>query len=627
MESIYRFNYNISDLLRDTYKIEECDLVVAKYYLLGFCYELNNIELLNKDVILRSSDIRDQIERAFDLIEKEFPQLNGVFSYLDNDYKMSDRTRYQLLSMITSVNFSKEQWGYAFQDMLFRIYETVGRDREEHTTPQCLNKLGIQLLEPNKGSFYDGTSGLNGTLIEAYAFANEGGSHLELYGQEINSVVWAIGKIRLFMNEIEDANIQLGNTLKAPLFNEGGNQIKRFDTIMMNFPFGLSWNTVASSVEQDTYNRFIFGKPAKSSSEWLFISHIIKSLKEQGKAIAITTSGTLFGSGGAMVRENILVADCIEAVIALPPALFTTTSIPVNMVVINMKKDEELKNKILFINAENMYEIGKRNQKILTEEHIAKIVDIYKNKKVVEEFSVIVNREELEENNLLPNRYLINTEINVDYFGRMKFDKDRLRKLAESTTLGEIGELYRGINLIGENTQDDNGEYKIINLADVKDGKVDIDVLNRYTIKNNARVEAYMVQEGDIIISSRGVSTKICIIPKHEGKVLLSQNFIGIRLKIGNSPEYIKEFLESPLGQFLIGSKQAGTSVITLNPKDLKQIPIELLPLEKQFNIMKDYKKQDMELRNEIEQLQGKIKELKLELYEKMGIRNTFKIL
>ena len=625
MERVLKFNFSVVDLLRSEYRVEELDVIVAKYYLLGYCNLINKTGDITIDTILRSSDIRKEVEKTFALIEDEVSSLNGVFKYLVNDNKISDKAYYQLLSLIKSVNFSKEEWRDAFENMISRTNEATGRAGGETRTPKSLNRLGIRLLEPHIGSFYDGTSGLNSTLIEVNDYESEYGGSLKLYGQEINSIAWAVGKIRLFINGIEDAEVKLGNTLEKPLFTERNNQVKQFDNIMMNFPFGLAWKKEEASIEKDVFNRFIFGKPGRSSSEWLFISHIIKSLKEQGKAIAITTSGTLFrGASDAIVRENIIVSDCIEAVISLPSSLFITTAIPVNMIVININKEEKLKDKILFINAENMYGNLNRTQKTLTEEHIDKIVDVYKKKQVIDEFSVIIHRKDLEESNLLPSRYVIKGEINTDYFGKVKFNKEKLIELKKCKTLGDIGEFYRGINVTGENTQDENGEYKIINLADVKDGEVDIKALARYTIKNNARVEAYRVEEEDIIISIRGTSTKICIIPKHEGKVLLSQNFIGIRIRSDNSPEYVKEFLESPVGQFFISSKQAGTSVITLNLKDLKQIPIVLLSTEEQLSAIKHYKDQDIKLRNEIEHLQNKIKETKLDLYGDMGIRESF---
>lgn len=621
MNNISDFNSNFIDLMRGEFNIRQYDVNATKYYTLGYC---NEIGLLNIDLILRSSDIGKEIEKAFITIEEQVPSLKGVFKQLATFEKITDKTSYQLLSLTRNASFSKEEWKYAFDEILFRIYENLGRYESQSITPKALNHLGIKLLDPDHGSFYDGTCGVNGTLITAHEYKD----NLKLYGQEINPVAWAIGKIRLFINGIEDAEIRLGNTLEKPLFTESNTQVKQFDNIMMNFPFGLSWKIEERCIENDKFNRFLFGKPTKSNSEWLFISHAIKSLNENGKAVVITTSGTLFrGAAEGVVRENVLNSDCIEAVISLPSALFVTTSISVNMIVINMNKSKELKDKILFINAENTYENLNRVQKTLSEEHIDKIVYVYNTKSELDEFSIIVHRKDLEDNNLLPSRYVNKAEIDTDDFGKVKLNKKKLIDLKRCKTLGDISEFYRGINITGDNTQDENGEYKIINLADVQDGKIDIESLTRYTIKNNARIEAYMVEEGDIIISSRGVSIKICIIPKCEDKILLSQNFIGIRLRRNNSPEYVKEFLESPLGQFLISSKQVGTSIISLNSKDLKQIPIVLLPLEEQQNIIQHYKDHEISIRNEIEKLENELKDNKLKLYDEMGIGDTFHIM
>ncbi|AOR24144.1 N-6 DNA methylase [Clostridium taeniosporum] len=620
MKKILDFNSNFFNILRSEYTVEQYHINVAKNYALGYCSE---IELINIDSILRSSDIKKEVENAFRLIEEQVPTLQGVFKYLMVDNKITDKTYYQLLSLIKNSNFTKDEWKYALEEALYRIYENTGKTKGQSVTPKCLNKLGINLLDPKKGSFYDGVCGIGGTLIEA----NEYGENLELYAQEIDEIAWAILKIRLFINGINNAEVQLGNTLEKPAFAENNSQIKQFDSIMMNFPFGLPWRSEERCIENDKFNRFIFGKPTKLSSEWLFISHTIKSLKEKGKAAVITTSGTLFRSGAdVVVRENILSSECIEAVISLPGGLFLNTGIPVNMIVLNMDKDEDFKEKILFINAENMYENLNKGQKTLSEDHINKIVDVYKNKREIDEFSIIVDRKDLENSNLLPSRYVFKTEINTEDFGKVKFNSNKLKELKECKKLGDISEFYRGINIVGENTPDENGEYKIINLADVQDGKVDIDSLTRYTIKNNARVEAYMVQEGDVIISSRGMTTKICVIPKCEDNILLSQNFIGIKLRNNNSPEYVKEFLESPLGQFLISNKQVGTSIISLNTKDLKQIPILLLPLKEQLNVIQHYKDHEIAIRNEIDRLENELKETKLKLYDEMGIRSIFHI-
>ncbi len=79
------------------------------------------------------------------------------------------------------------------------------------------------------------------------------------------------------------------------------------------------------------------------------------------------------------------------------------------------------------------------------------------------------------------------------------------------------------------------------------------------------------MEPGDIIISNKG-TTKICIIPEHDGDVLILQNFIGIKLKYGNNSQYIKEFLQSPIGEYLIEGRKTGTAVAMINPKDLKEV-------------------------------------------------------
>ena len=327
------------------------------------------------------------------------------------------------------------------------------------------------------------------------------------------------------------------------------------------------------------------------------------------------------------IRKNILSLDCIEAVISLP-GVMTITAIPINMMVINMNKDEELKNKILFINAEDMYEVKGRNQKILTQQHIDSIIDIYKNRKEIEEISSIVNIRDIEGSNLLANKNVLKTKMVSCEFGEVRFKKYKLEELKHHKTLGEIGKFFRGINVVPSNIEEDEqGEYKIVNLSDLNDSEIDTKSLQRYTIKNNARIESYSVKKGDILISSRGSNIKVCIVPEHDEKILISQNVIGFRLKGNDDPQYIKTFLDSPLGEFLINYKQAGTNVFSLNSKDLMKIPVILLPEYEQTNIIEHYQMEYKKITEEIQQLNDKLKKAKLNLYEGMGITSTFEII
>lgn len=135
-------------------------------------------------------------------------------------------------------------------------------------------------------------------------------------------------------------------------------------------------------------------------------------------------------------------------------------------------------------------------------------------------------------------------------------------------------------------------------------------------------------KKGDILISSRGSNIKVCIVPEHDEKILISQNVIGFRLKGNDDPQYIKKtFLDSPLGEFLINYKQAGTNVFSLNSKDLMKIPVILLPEYEQTNIIEHYQMEYKKITEEIQQLNDKLKKAKLNLYEGMGITSTFEII
>ncbi len=617
-------NYRIVQTLRGTLNVDEMIEVLIKYYTLGYIESINPKESYIEG-ILRSIDISKELKDVFNDLSKEYKELDGVFTYLNADSRVQSEVIYEILSIIKESNIDKNEWKLVIDQLIEAKKESSGKYTGESRTPSYINELGIGILEPTEGSFYDGACGIGETLTTANNYAEVNGKSLELYGQEINVKEWSICKIRLFVSGKDNENIKLGNTLINPLFIEE-NKLKTFDNSMMNFPFGSTWRAEKEYIEKDPYNRFIFGKPPVSNAEWLFISHMIKSLNQNGKGIAITSSGTLFRGAEETIRKNILSLDCIEAVIGLP-GVMTMTSIPINMIVINMNKDEELKNKILFINAEDMYEIKGRNQKVLRKEDINKIIDIYKNRKEIEEISSIVNIKDIEGSNLLANKNVLKTKMISDEFGKVKFKKEKLEELKKCKTLGNIGKFFRGINVVPSNMEEnEQGEYKIINLSDVKDDGVDTKSLKRYTIKNNARIESYSVQKGDILISSRG-NIKVCIVPEHNEKILISQNVIGFRIKGNDDPEYIKTFLESPLGEFLINYKQAGTNVASLNSKDLMEIPVILLPEEEQVRIIENYKEENRKIAEEIEQLNIKLKEAKLNLYGKMGVTSTFDIL
>lgn len=621
MKSVKEMVYEILEVLRGGCSVEELGSNSAVILLLGHYSSIS--DKVNLDLIHNSTDIKEAVKEALDIIGDEEKSLKGPISYLSN-LKLSNEQLSKIIVILKRYSFDKELFRKAFEFILEQVEELSGKFGGEEITPKFFNKLAVEIVEPKNGEFYDGVFGFGGDAIEAYKFAAKYGNELKINGQELDLKTYSIACIRMFINGINSADIRIGDVLTNPIFKEDENVLKKYDSIIMAPPLCLAWKDKESQIINDKYSRFIYGLPGVANADWLFILSALKSLKEEGKAVIITTLGSLFRAGAEEnLRKKLIGFDYIETVIEFTGGLLTNSSIPCAMMVINMNKSQDMKNKIQFINADEIYENVRRGKRILNDSNINTILDIYREKNNIDDVSEIVSLENIEGGNLLPSRYVVKTEFNSSEYGKVKIHLD---KLNASKKLGEIGTFYRGINVTSKNVQDSNGKYKIINLADIKDGELDVDLLPSYTIENNARVEAYKVEAGDIIISNKG-ATKICIIPEHEGDVLISQNFIGIRVKSSYNPEYIKEFLESPIGEYLIDSRKTGTAVAMINFKDLKEIPIVEMSLEEQNKIINEYIEKEKRLKKEMEELQYRLKNLKFDLYDRMTIKDTFNII
>lgn len=612
--------YEVLEIQRGSVLVEDMDETTGILLLIGYC-SLNDLwNDVDLELILNSGDIKGEVREVLVTIAERVPALKNVIDRTKIEKLAGDEIAKILVAFKTALRNTK-QYAQAFEEMLEFISEMMNKSQGEHITTKCVNELAVQLVDPKEGTFCDGTFGIGGSAIEAYRYVESNGKRLQVYGQEINLKAYRVACIRLFVNGINSKGLKQESILQGPLLNEDGKTMMKFDHIIMQPPFGMQWKEQEKHILKDYHARFIYGTPSISSADWLFISAALKALNEKGKAAIITTLGALFRTGAEEnLRKKILGFDYIEAIIELPAGLFNNTAIPCAIMVFNMSKEEKMKHKIQFINADTLYENVRRGKRILTQEHIKHIIDIYNSKEEVAEMSRILNLEQIENANLSPSRYVIKTVFESTVCGTVNMHLDNLKA---NKTLGQIGEFYRGINVTSKNVQDPQGDYKIINLADIKHGVVDIEGLPTYNIDNNARVEAYKVEAGDIIISNKG-PTKICIIPEHTENVLISQNFIGIRVNDRYSSDYIKAFLESPVGEYLINSRKTGTAVAMIHLKDLKEMPLIADSLEYQQEIMTKYAEEEAKLQKQLEELYLKKDTLIRELYDKMGIKSVF---
>ena len=207
--------------------------------------------------------------------------------------------------------------------------------------------------------------------------------------------------MNLFLHGVKDFNIVNGDTLKAPAFVENG-KLQQFDLVLANPPYSISqWDRAA--FEKDKYGRNFLGVPPQGRADYAFIQHIIASLKEDtGRCAILLPHGVLFRNEESLMRENLVRSDRVECVIGLAANLFYNSPMEACIVICNMNKRPDRRGQVLFINALN--EVERKNaQSYLTESHITKIANTYKNYYDDTGFAKVVTIQEIADNNFSLN--------------------------------------------------------------------------------------------------------------------------------------------------------------------------------------------------------------------------------
>ena len=362
-------------------------------------------------------DIGAELNKATEAIEEHNPTLEGVLVSIDFNIKnkLNDNKLRDLLSHYSQFRLRTEDFerpdllGAAYEYLIKMFADSAGKKGGEFYTPGEVVKLLVSLIKPHAGmKVLDPTCGSGGMLLQSrnyLATHGENEQNIQLFGQEMNLSTWAICKLNMFLHGFFNADIRKGDTLGEPQHVENG-ELMRFDRVIANPPFSLK-NWGRESAEHDGYGRYRYGIPPKDAGDLAFVQHMIASLNQEGVMGVVVPHGVLFRGGQeGEIRKGILEDDLVEAVIGLPSGLFYGTGIPASLIIINKNKGAERQGKVLFINAELDYQEGK-NQNILRDQDIEKIVGCFDAYNEIKRFSRVVPIEEIRENdhNLNIRRY------------------------------------------------------------------------------------------------------------------------------------------------------------------------------------------------------------------------------
>jgi len=338
----------------------------------------------------RQSTIGQLVDDAMTAIERDNASLKGV---LPKDYARPalDKQRLgQLIDMISNIQVGDEE--ARAKDVLGRVYEyflsqfasAEGKKGGEFYTPRCVVKLLVEMLEPYKGRVYDPCCGSSGMFVQSVEFisahANGNGNGgrakaaISIYGQESNYTTWRLAKMNLAIRGIE------GQIAHGDTFHSDHHPDLKADFILANPPFNVSdWG--GERLKDD--KRWKYGTPPARNANFAWVQHIVQHLAPAGVAGFVLANGSMSSnqSGEGEIRKNLIEADLVDCMVALPGQLFYSTQIPACLWFLARDrkngKFRDRRGQLLFIDARKLGSLVDRTHRELNDEDVARIANTY----------------------------------------------------------------------------------------------------------------------------------------------------------------------------------------------------------------------------------------------------------
>lgn len=416
----------------------------------------------------QDADLLVTLEAGFRYIENESFErtFQGLFSEInlnsDKLGKTNAERNKKLCTIIQKIaegiaDFSTDSdtLGDAYEYLIGQFAAGSGKKAGEFYTPQQISSILSQIVildsqnpttgpKPKLDKVLDFACGSGSLLLNVRSkIKANGGTIGKIYGQEKNITTYNLARMNMLLHGMKDTEFEIfhGDTLENdwPLLNEMNPAKKmEFDAIVANPPFSLRWDI--SEKLNDDFRFKSYGIAPKSAADFAFLLHGFHFLSKEGTMAIILPHGVLFRGGvEEKIRTKLLKDNHIDTVIGLPSNLFYSTGIPVCILVLKKCKKQD---DVLFINASEHYEKGKRQNTLRESEDggpndIQKIVDTYQLRTDTERYSRKVSMEEIERNgyNLNISRY-VSTSVEEEKIDLLKVNeelKDINKKIEDAT--------------------------------------------------------------------------------------------------------------------------------------------------------------------------------------------------
>ncbi|MGL6473333.1 type I restriction-modification system subunit M [Aeromonas caviae] len=358
----------------------------------------------------QDAELLHTLQKGFKYIEEEsfastfrglFSEINLASDKLGKTYSERNARLCKIIAEIAKglgqFSTDSDTLGDAYEYLIGQFAAGSGKKAGEFYTPQRISDIlsAIVTLDSQEPA-----TGKRSHLDSVLDFACGSGSLLlnvrhrmgphgigKIYGQEKNITTYNLARMNMLLHGVKDSEFEIfhGDTLLNEwdmLRETNPAKMPKFDAVVANPPFSYRWEPSEALGEDVRFKNY--GLAPKSAADFAFLLHGFHFLKQDGVMAIILPHGVLFRGGAeARIRTKLLKDGHIDTVIGLPANLFFSTGIPVCILVLKKcKKPDD----VLFINAAEHYEKGKRQNQLLPE-HIDQIIDTYRYRKEAPRYS------------------------------------------------------------------------------------------------------------------------------------------------------------------------------------------------------------------------------------------------
>ncbi len=330
--------------------------------------------------------VGELVDGAMEHIMGANPSLAGTLPRIYNRDGVDQRRLGELLDLFNSARFTgvgatkaRDLLGEVYEYFLEKFAAAEGKRGGEFYTPAGVVRVLVEVLEPTRGRVYDPCCGSGGMFVQTEKFLeahHREGSDISVYGQELNERTWRMAKMNLAIHGL-NGNLasRWGDT-----FARDQHPDMLADYVLANPPFNIKdW----ARSEKDP--RWKFGVPPGGNANYAWIQHIISKLAPGGRAGVVMANGSMStnSSGEGEIRAQLVEADLVSCMVALPTQLFRSTGIPVCLWFFAKDKTKgrqgavDRSGQVLFIDARQLGYMVDRAERSLSDADIAKIADTF----------------------------------------------------------------------------------------------------------------------------------------------------------------------------------------------------------------------------------------------------------